>query len=58
MASKIFMEKNPESEIIAVIMAAIAAYTKEQGKMAIIKRITSANVPLWSLTGRQEFMKK
>ncbi|MFY9174210.1 MAG: hypothetical protein WAO24_02530 [Peptococcia bacterium] len=56
MGGKLFVEKKTEDQIVAVIMAAIAAYNREKGKVTIIRRISSSNVPLWSLSGRQELM--
>lgn len=45
-----------ESDVLAVIAAAIACLT--QGTMAVktITRITAAGVPAWSSAGRQETM--
>lgn len=44
------------SELIAVITAAIAAFTGGGAAIKTIKRLAGTNAPVWSMAGRQEVM--
>ncbi|MDD2402294.1 MAG: OadG family protein [Clostridia bacterium] len=54
---KISVENEDDSEVIAVIAAAIACFSQGTMRVTTIKRIKQECVPYWNFAGRQETMK-